>query len=1112
MPHSTILSPNCLVINMKHILTSLILSVIFLLPSLHSHAAAVGSSSVLANGRWVKIHVDSTAIYRLDYATLRQWGFTDPARVTVHGYGSVEQAHILDTAPDDLPQVPAVAIGDALYFYGEGDRRLSVENENSFSYIENYYSNGSNYFLTDAPFTPMTPAQATPLEAPEYTSTHTHIDLRTPRTFSVNSSSVYFFSRNLAHIPEKFTCRFDVTDFAAKGNVAYRYIFQHSQLTQLFMQMDFSGDVKPGSYTLGGVNRNIEDNLLYSRSVMKKISVTPTSDTGFAMSFGPRAGSNFNLLAVAEVSFMYDRYNYLRGSQRHFRYYPSGEVAVKIPESDPGLRVWDVTAPRSPREGVISRDDDGAALISLQTLSPESSTTLCAFIPGKGIPEPGFVGEVSCRNLHAASGIDYLIVTTEALRDEAERLAEGHRSMQGLNVLVVTQDEVFNEFSSGSAHPNGLRKFVKMLSAQSPRPLRHLLLFGAATYDPKGYQVNDGREYLVGYEMERVDLSRYNSLDFNGDAYFALTADRINPNPVDDAGKMTVSVGRAPILDLAEAAVFVDNSLEYLSDPALSGRFDSAIITSCAGEEDTHLNSALTMASDILASSPTATVAHINSSLYPADLISGALRDAAAANPRYVCYTGHSTPYRIGTVLNAPECSYLRFGSRPVFYMAACCTAPVQTSNRGIATRLLLMPGGPIAVIASGHECYITNNHILNEAFVRHFFSPSASTNTLGDAWLEALNSTGTNETQRVNNFCYNFLGDPALPLRKPDRGVALSQDAPMSLVPLAPNTVEGVVTLPDGSVDTDFNGTLTLSLYDAPFDMPRIDAIPAGASPTVTTDDVLLCETAVEVSAGRWRAEIIPPLPQRQGLHRLSLSAYALNGSIALGGVADLPFASSSEPPLDDTTPPHIELTIGDGLAPHGSSTGPAPLLTAHISDSGSGLSKNYSAVGAGIRLMIDGKTSLTPHASRLLKFEADGSATLSMYLPMLLDGRHEVTLTAVDLAGNSATESQSFVVVTNPIEATLQADSTLVRDCVTFSLLYDMAVRTENRLVIRDKLGNTVYTADNVTFPYAYDLTDSHGKPLPDGRYRASALLRSHPRYGSTPEITFTVAAPLR
>ena len=43
-------------------------------------AETYATKSALASGKWVKVSVDATGIYRLTPATLRRWGFADPSR------------------------------------------------------------------------------------------------------------------------------------------------------------------------------------------------------------------------------------------------------------------------------------------------------------------------------------------------------------------------------------------------------------------------------------------------------------------------------------------------------------------------------------------------------------------------------------------------------------------------------------------------------------------------------------------------------------------------------------------------------------------------------------------------------------------------------------------------------------------------------------------------------------------------------------------------------------------------------------------------------------------------------------------------------------------------
>jgi len=99
---------------------------------------------------------------------------------------------------------------------------------------------------------------------------------------------------------------------------------------------------------------------------------------------------------------------------------------------------------------------------------------------------PQSLGKINNQDLHNSSVKDYLIVTHPSLLSEAQRLGAWHQQNQNLRTLVVTTDQVYNEFSSGTADPSAIRDFVKMYydkagNDTTKRP-RYLLLFGDATY------------------------------------------------------------------------------------------------------------------------------------------------------------------------------------------------------------------------------------------------------------------------------------------------------------------------------------------------------------------------------------------------------------------------------------------------------------------------------------------------------------------------------------------------------------------------------------------------------------------------------------------------------
>ena len=92
---------------------------------------------------------------------------------------------------------------------------------------------------------------------------------------------------------------------------------------------------------------------------------------------------------------------------------------------------------------------------------------------------------------------------------QAERLAEAHRSVDGLRVQIVRADQIYNEFSSGTPDATAYRRFMKMLydrAATDADMPRYLLLFGDGmwdnrmiTADTRGLNPDD---YLLCYESE----------------------------------------------------------------------------------------------------------------------------------------------------------------------------------------------------------------------------------------------------------------------------------------------------------------------------------------------------------------------------------------------------------------------------------------------------------------------------------------------------------------------------------------------------------------------------------------------------------------------------------
>ena len=65
------------------------------------------------------------------------------------------------------------------------------------------------------------------------------------------------------------------------------------------------------------------------------------------------------------------------------------------------------------------------------------------------------------QNLHGLSEYPNYIVTAPTFLPYAQELAQ-YRSNEGLDPLVVTQEQIFNEFSGGVTDPSAIRDFLNI--------------------------------------------------------------------------------------------------------------------------------------------------------------------------------------------------------------------------------------------------------------------------------------------------------------------------------------------------------------------------------------------------------------------------------------------------------------------------------------------------------------------------------------------------------------------------------------------------------------------------------------------------------------------------
>jgi hypothetical protein len=95
-------------------------------------------------------------------------------------------------------------------------------------------------------------------------------------------------------------------------------------------------------------------------------------------------------------------------------------------------------------------------------------------------------------DLHStANRAEYLIITSDSLKNCAHTYGLWKES-HGRNCMVVTTDEIYNQFNYGIASPEAIKQFITYAYNYYTEPPVYCLLFGDGTYDYKGITGHQG--------------------------------------------------------------------------------------------------------------------------------------------------------------------------------------------------------------------------------------------------------------------------------------------------------------------------------------------------------------------------------------------------------------------------------------------------------------------------------------------------------------------------------------------------------------------------------------------------------------------------------------------
>lgn len=1098
-----------------------LLSTTLLLAAQTALAASYGKhdfadTSALAEGQWVKVALSGTedGVYQITYDQLRSMGFSQPERVGVYGFGGhVLSEKLEEIAHDDLPEVAIYqdTRNKRILFYGQGLIRWDYSSANSFYQRQNPYETEAYYFLhqkADAPRI-IEPTQDAVMEASSYSDTYLALGLHETESVNIGQSGREKYGESFLSTP---TQTFTLGNYAA-GDVklTVNAIAKSTAASSFALKVNGAeiGNIKLNAYTSSytfATEGSLKKSFLLDDDSEVQVSLTYQSTEkadlarlNYIVVEGQRS------FVLPETSYTFRGKNAQRGFDLHAAF---GAATDSASLASSPYQIWDVSSATDIRRQTLAT---GARFTPSADSQGRPNEYVFVNTEARAFPTVRSLGKIANQNLHALPATDMVIVTAPAYLTEANRLAEYRRTHDGLHVIVVTPQAIYNEFSSGGQDVTAIRLLMKKLQP------RYLLLIGKGYYDNQ--KIN--RQYLLPcYE---TDNSLAETSSCVCDDYFGFIEDGeggtlSGTRYTIEKESLDIGIGRLPVSSESEAKDAIDKIIAY-SNNRYQGAWKSRLcFLSDDDKQGDSFNAHVRHNDQLVASLEKAGhKEYAMQKIYlPAyrQTSSASGTDYPDAKKEFleslkqgvlmVNYAGHGNTSSLTheEMMTSAIASQLSMRYLPVWVTASCDVGRWDNDERSLGERLTLNPnGGAIAMFTTVRIVYAHQNLILNHAIIDNLFNrfDDGTRYRLGDVLKAAKRSLGTDYNKL--NFC--LMGDPSLTMAYPEHQIAVTEvngqpvDETTGNIPLQALetvTMRGVVykTGSRTEIDSTFNGIIFPTLYDA-LDTLTADKgyVQDDADPyRFTTRTRKAFSGRGEVKNGQFEFSFMVPqdiaYSSKPGL--ATLYACSSDWTEAQGYFDKYQLTGGQEIIRTDTLGPVINrLFLNDMLFSEGAVVNSTPYFYAEVSDE-SGFNTTGNGIGHDMVLTIKCTSNPLLSVKQYILNNYFSTYTgrfnvgnVQYSIPALEDGDYEASFTVWDVFNNASRKIFHFTVAKGkaPSAVAVQAYPSPAKsgDPLTFRVLHNRPEsQTEMHLEVYNALGHLVYETNvknnQATKYYATDL----------------------------------------
>jgi hypothetical protein len=1012
------------------------------------------SNSVLASGDWYRFYVEKSGVYKVTKDFLKNLGFNvnvDPRKIKIYGNGG-RMLPLLNSTfyPNDLAENAIQFIGesdgvfndnDYILFYAEGVDNWNEESQTN----SNLFASKSYYYVTVTGdlgkriqnFTQ--PTQASTLNITTFDDYQYHeVDLinivRAGRQWfgePFNINNVQEFTFEIPNIVTSSPVNLNVTVGSNAYNATTFKVESNGQLV---------GNINLTPISAGsGTELNIA-------SLSSNTSIAASNIIKIKLTYDNAGVPSSN--AYLDNIILKSKRN-LTGYGKQFRFQYNGTntlsgIASYQLNSASGIStVWDITdiynvtsidntsnqsnfsfkVPLGDTRKYIAID-----LSDLYTPLKENSTR---------VANQNVKGTIFKNSQGVFQDIDYLIVTPEFLKPQADKLATFHSNYSRLNVKTVTLESIYEEFSSGKQDIAAIRNLIKYIyfNASSPtKRIKYVNLFGDASFDYKNRIPNNSNIVPIYHALNSTTggEASYASDDFFG--YMDPTEGNIGYF----FGGIDITVGRMLVSNNTQAEEMINKVFEY-NDLKSYGNWRNNYVA-ISDDSDKSSDASLQLKQNQLADRIVLEKPFINVKKV---LLDSYVQESSAGGNRYpkaredifnafekgalvFNYLGHGgedglTGERIWEKSDGQNLSNQY--KYPLFITITCDFSRFDNPYRPTAGEYTYWnpKGGAISMITTTRSIGQGSAEIFNDKLSEYLFSYGSNQYT---SIAEALRLAKNSNPSSSSNVVF-YIGDPALMLAIPKPKIRLTKvnDIPVTgtipdLKSLAYIKLAGEVTDENNNLLPTYNGELAINIFDK--NIIKATFNNDGNSPPInfnTLGETIFRGNASVVN-GQFEFGFVVPRDIKIPVGNGRVSFYSKKNSefidnsgvdttIKIGGINTLATA--------DTTPPTVKLFMNDESFVNGGTTNESPFFLAFLEDE-NGIN-TASGIGHDIVAILDGNESEPYIINDYYETELDNYKKGKLRYPFrnLAPGIHTITFKAWDVYNNPISAEIQFVVVSD-------------------------------------------------------------------------------------------------